>query len=717
MNNGFYNGIEELFDSIILFLNKFNKSKILQEEFYAIFKSTVYGNIIQNFFLNLTEENMSEHDISSEEVDNFKSNFSNVLKDVESSLSASNSKIDDKYYKSVIKNIKDKFPDFYNFFEEFEDELGIKELDNYLLEKKQIMKNTGKDESDIEIGIQTRMLEEDIQNSDGLTPNFNLSEDFSSKIVDELMEKTMKLTEWNIWHSHSSFFIEDNYELEDVAYNLVKSDLCPLVFSQDLKVLWKEEGEVKEEYIEILDYERFQVKVPKISNEYLLEGLWEFLKMSHAESNLLKAKYLNSFSFIRCFMNPCRFKSGQRPVILYPQIKLYNNGTFNISLRQISPTFEYPVESFIENEVNIFTNKIDEMEMAPEIMKLSNRFYFHEYSFKFKLYNLFKKNAIFENMDKAIEENTQHVKEGSFSFYFTKAIQEKYEFDDLFQYFRFALLYVINTNKKGKFSFFSKLNYNFGYYWILRPCVYITDFLNQPYRSIKIPEDFGIHLGKIMARKTQPFYMDFTKFLGKNLREFEDYCLYMNNALTLWVFSKSGVDYNKKNDPNMSLIYEKQVQVECIDHLNISLKRMSEISSNFYLSYESVLNNQIKQDNLEEFFMEDISNFGEINNIFEYASNELNWDKLRELIKNKLVTRSQYSITKRDEFYKRLAILVTIIFGFAGASTFFANLIPYFKSCLGFMLKNQNIILSALTISLIILFIRWRTKSIEFRVK
>lgn len=720
MNNDFYNGIEKIFKSIIDFLSKFNKSELLQESCYILFESNVYANIIKNIFLNLTDENTFELDISKEEVENFKLEFKYALDEVEKSLSMDEPKIDSKYYKNFKQNVKDKFPVFTDFINKLEVEWDIDKLDKFMAEKREILAKTGKDDSDIETVIQTKLLEDNIGKSNKfLASDISIPKEFASNFTKDLFKNTMKIKEWNIWHSYSTFFIEDNYELEDIAYKFVESDLCPLVFSQDLKVWWKEDDHVKEATIEILDYtdHGFNFKLPKISNKYLLEGLGQYLKMWHAESNLLNAKYRSSFSFIRGFMNPCRFKSGPRPVILYPQIKLYDNGTISIFFRQLSPDFEYPVESFIEHEVNLFRNEIDEMETAPEIMKLSNRFSFYERSFKFKLYYSFKLKAIFKAMDKSIEKHTQHVKEGDFSFYFTKVIQEKYEFSDIYEYFRSAILYVINTNEKGKFSFFSKLKYNFGNYWTSRPSIYITDFINQPYRSIQIHKDFGIHLGKIMARKAYPFYMDFTKFLGKNLREFEDYCLYMNNALTLWVFSKSGVNYNKKKDPNLSLVYEKQVQVECIDHLNISLKRMSEISSNLSLSYESVLNSQLNQDNLEEFFMEDISSFGEINKIFRHASGELNWNNIRELIKNKLMTRSQYSITKRDEFYKKLAILVAIIFGFAGGSTFFANLIQYFGLNLDIILKNQNLIILVLIFIIIALFVRYLIKSIKFKEK
>lgn len=682
MNKEFYNGIEKLFNSITDFLSKFNKSEFLQESFYTLFEVNIYSNLIKNIFSNLTEENMVEHNISQELVENFKSEFKNVLNEVQNALSEQRiadeklsygSKIDSTYYKNFIKDLKNKFPVFSDFIDNFELEIDLEELNSYLVDKKKIIDNIGKNEDDIEVILATRMIEEDVKNSGRLSGDLkNIPKDLSSKLVEEFFEKTMYITEWNIWHSYSTFFIEEIYQLEDIAYKLVKSDLCPLVFMQDLKIWWKEEGEVKNHKLEIMEYSPsgFNFKIPNISNRYILECLNQFLIMWHAESGLLNEKYRNSFKYIRGAMNPCRFKSGQRPVLLYPQIKLYNNGMINLLFRQISPVFNYPVESFIEHEVNLFKNEITEMETAPEIMKFSGRLQIHDYPIKLRL---LKKNKILNVMDRSIEKNTEYTDEGDFSFYYTKIIKNKddiFNLDDLYEWFTSAITYVINSNKKGKIPTFSKLKYNLGNYWTLRPSIFITDFKNQPYRSSKIHEDFKTHLGKIMARKSHPFYMDFSNFLGKNLRESEDYCLYMNRGLTLWVFSKSGVDYDKNKDPNLSLTYEKQVQVECIDHLNISLKRMSETSSNLSLSYESVLINQLSQNDLDEFFMDDISHFGEINNVLRYASQKLNWDNLRKLIKTKIEVRSQFFNVKRDERYKNMAYLTTLIFGFIGVPTF-----------------------------------------------
>ncbi len=586
MNNEFYEEFEKLFINLLNFLNKYNQSEILQNTLYDYFKSLIYANLINNIFSNLTEENMEEYGISKEEVEKFQVDFKKTKDRIKDAISNDKLKeINAEYYKNFKQIIEEECPTISEFINKLELEWGIDKLDKYLKEKKQQISETGiEDTSDIEIVFATKILEEDFQKEDFLNSPLSSSEDIASKFSEDYFKKSMKIKQWNIWYSYSTFFLEDDYDLEKVAYKLVELDLCPLVLSQDLKIWWKEDEEVKQTTIDFskFDIHGFKANFPKISDGYILEGLNQFLIMWHAEANLLDEKYRSSFEYIRGFMNPCKLKSGERPILMYPYLKLYNNGTVNLTFRQISPEFEYLIDSFIEHEVNLFKSYFEEMETSPDIMKLSGRYsvYTGQVPLSLNLYR--KRSLIFKEMDRDIEKNTRFVKEGDFSFYYTNTIPDKNKkrtLDDLYGFFTSALAFAMNTNKKGEIPFSDGLKYNFGNYWTVRPSIYIIDFINQPYTAANISKNFSNQLGKIMARSYMPFYMDFSKFLGKNLREFDDYCLYMNKAITLWVFSKSGIrNFSKKEDPNLSFLYEKQVQVELIDHLNISLKRLFETS-------------------------------------------------------------------------------------------------------------------------------------------
>lgn len=674
MDNKLYDELDKLFESVLSFLNHYKRSEILQDEMYDIFQTNVYANIVNNIFLNLTDENIAEFEISDKDVEKFKLEFHQYLTETKEVLSFENSslKIDSEYYNNFKSKIEEAYSEFFKLIEKFELEFNLSRLNEYLNEKKQLLKDTGiLEENDVKLDMATKILESNFKDN-GFSGDINLSEDFSSKFAEEYLDKSMKINEWSIWHSYSTFLLEDSYSLEEIAYKLVETGLCPLVFSQDLKIWWKEDNKVNVTILEVLErnISGVIVKWPEISDNYINEGLKQFLLMYNAESNLLNTKYRDSFDYIRCFMNACELKSGLRPIMLYPQIKIYNTGSINLTFRQISPDFEYPIDSFIMHEVNLFRNEFDKVALPMEIMKLSGRYSLHFYPLAFKLHDKIKGNPVLKKLDYLIDQDTKLEQHGDFSFYLTQIVQnnEKYYLEDIIEQFMFALSYAINT-KKGEISLFSKLKYNLGDYFILRPSIYITKFKDQPDNSSQITEKFGRQIGKIMARTIKPFYMDFSKFLGENLREFDDYCLYMNKGITLFIFSSLG-SKSLEEDINLSMLYEKQVQIESIDHLNISLKRLSKISSNVNLSYESVIFDQIKQISLEEFFIEEISNYGEINKIFSYASNEFNWDSIRELIDKKLKMRSEYSNVKNNESYIKIGIALTTLFGLISVPSF-----------------------------------------------
>jgi len=112
--------------------------------------------------------------------------------------------------------------------------------------------------------------------------------------------------------------------------------------------------------------------------------------------------------------------------------------------------------------------------------------------------------------------------------------------------------------------------------------------------------------------------------------------------------SKKGLEQLQDDDPNRhSIILEKQVQVESIEHLYMSHERLFEISSMLTVPYKSVLKDQLRLLDLESIVTDKMSKFGEISEIIKYADEELKWSRLRNLIEKKLEIRSEYSNEER----------------------------------------------------------------------
>jgi len=259
-----------------------------------------------------------------------------------------------------------------------------------------------------------------------------------------------------------------------------------------------------------------------------------------------------------------------------------------------------------------------------------------------------------------------------------------------------------------------------GNFWTLRPSIYILEFDDQPYLSSEILENFTDQLGKIMARASDIRYSGFSEFLGDNLRNlmYTDYTLHLSEALTLWTVSKRGLTFTELDPNRGNIIYEKQIQGEAIDHLYMSHRRLLEKSSILTIPYETILLDQLELMNLEDVVTEagKISNYSEINEIIKFSNQEFKWNKLREAIEKRLKLRSEYSGEKRNEFFRNISYLLTIIFGLGGVTIFSEKILwPMWKHYglplpVSKELQLPFLFLIIITITIFILYlIIWRT--------
>jgi len=597
MKDKYYEDFDLVFSSISQLLNKFCKSKILNNYFSDAFESFIYANLINNFFSNLNNENIEEYKLSDEEITNIKNEFEDLQKISKKALSLSlEKKIDERCYNSFKNKIQIKFPNFIGIIEGIEELIDINDLNKYLKNKKDEMESLGKTDCDAQYSIFTKAIEEYVKKNKSF-PDLDdpklieilSKKEFLDKIAKETLDEfsKMKLKDWDIWHSNSSYYIKELQNPELIAMELIKMDICPLVFSSNTEFWYKENNHVKKSKLEIkhLDMNQFSYKASESPIGYPRELLKQATEMWYHEWKLFNENYRGTYPYLRCFFNACYLKKGPRTIALYPQIKIYANGVYNLLFREIAPTdYTYYLEPFIENEVNLPKLLLDSIEIPPEIIKykglakyesaLSNK----PIHLKMKEI-IFKKhkNILIKNMEILFEKKTKNIQSGDFSF---KVIPFKSKsdlyLDNLCRIIISAFTYTLNQ----------KNNYYLGSFWTLRPSVYILDFINQPSTSSEIIEEFGDQLGKIMSRVSTIQANEFRSFLGKNLREnFEDYTLHINEALTLWTISKKGL-VPTKNDPNRgNIIYEKQVQVEAIDHLYLSHRRLFEKASLFSISY------------------------------------------------------------------------------------------------------------------------------------
>ena len=398
----------------------------------------------------------------------------------------------------------------------------------------------------------------------------------------------------------------------------------------DCSIMWKEGEKLKEGQIFNLNYSEILALLNKLP-KYAAEGIHQFYLMWKSEERILKDLHFD-FPYIKCFLSPfvVTFTSGHRK-ILYPQLTIYDTGVLNLTFRIISPEGDnYELNSFIYNEINSNNLKIKEVKFPYEILK-----------------NL----KYFEIDD--LEKNKETIKFEPFKHDFVKL----YDFENLLDLTQF-LISVISFQISKKFR---KVDY-LSNYWLYSQSIYLLDYKNQPYHKEDIIDNFREYLIQILYRLSFLFDVNFSKELPKDLREINQYCLFIIKGMSLWVSSKDELEKFKDDINNQRKVYEKQVLVEAINHFNLLANKLYEISYYNTESYDDAIKLQKQLINLQRLFNTSyLSNFGEITHILNYCYEELEWGELIKLSNELLDIEKNHQNNRRSDNIQYSVILIAIV--------------------------------------------------------
>jgi len=167
MTEKFYAELDELFSQFVEMLNEYDKSEILQNYFFELFESFFYATFIDNFFSNLTPENLEEYGLSIDMRENIKNKYEDVQKDVDSIIHVKDEKkvkkIDVEYYNNFKARLQSDFPKILNLIAQLEKEIDINRSKKYLKEKKEEIKKSGRTDRDLHSKIMTAIIAANIK--------------------------------------------------------------------------------------------------------------------------------------------------------------------------------------------------------------------------------------------------------------------------------------------------------------------------------------------------------------------------------------------------------------------------------------------------------------------------------------------------------------------------------------------------------------------------
>lgn len=633
-SNELFNEIKSISEKLKEIFNPIQESEIISNFYICILEDQLYRNILANFFNNLTEENIKDCNLLASDIKIIKKDFKKIQKDI--NISAEN--IDEviftkSYYYSSKREILAKYPTLEKIFNEIEKVLDLYSIEDFIKKQKLVY---SKDKNDYRTILNTLILEdliknkhfEDISqlNQKDLTELIDIKE-----LSDRLLEKSMQITKWEIWKTYSTYTNRtfNIGELKKLSEILVKNNIVTSIFSSDGSVIWKDEEKVKKD--KIFDWNSssknlgFLKKLP----DYAAEGIFQFYIMWNREERILKNMHFD-YPYIKGFLSPINVTfTTEHKKLLYPQLTIYNTGILNLTFRIMSPDmFDYELNSFIYNEINSSNLKIEYIEIPYELLE-----------------NL----KDFEMGD--LEKNRITAELGSFEHSFVKLEN----FENLMNLNQF-LISVISFHISKKFR---KIDY-YNNYWLYSQSIYLLDYKNQPYHKEDIIENFNEYLIQILYRLPFLFDVNFSKELPKDLREINLYCLFIIQGMFLWVSSKDELEKFKEDINNENKVYEKQILVEAINHFNLLVNKLYEISSN-NKSYDDAIRLQKDLIYFQRLFKTSyLSNFGEINHILNYCYEELEWEELIKLSNELLDIEKNHQIKRKNENLQYLVIFIAI---------------------------------------------------------
>lgn len=634
-------GSNELFDAIKSIskrlkdiLNPIQESTIIFEFYISLLEDLVYRNILENFFNNLTDENIKDCDLLPSDIEIIKKDFKKIQNDIKISAEDIDEVIFTKsYYSSSKRDILAKYPALEKIFNEIEEIVVLDSIEEYI--KNQKLEYV-EDCHDYRIILNTLILENLIKNKHFKEISQLNQEDLSElidmdELSDKLLEKSMQITKWEIWKTYSTYTNRTfNYsELKEISEILVKNNLVTSILMSDCSIIWKDGKKVKEDQIFDFNYSQILALLNKLPG-YAAEGIHQFYLMWKSEERILKDLHYD-FPYIKCFLSPIMVTfTPDHTKILYPQLTIYDTGILNLTFRIISPDkYNYEINNFIYNEINSNNLKIKEVKFPYEILE----------------------NLKYLEIDE-LEKNKETIKLEPFEHDFVKL----YDFENLLDLTQF-LIQVISFQISKKFR---KIDY-YNNYWLYSQSIYLLDYKNQPYHKEEILDNFREYLIQIMYRLPFLFDVNFSKELPKDLREINQYCLFIIKGMSLWVSSKDELEKFKDDINNQSKVYEKQVLVEAINHFNLLANKLYEISYHNG-NYDEAIKLQKELINFQRLFKTTyVSNFGEINHILNYCYEELEWGELITLSNELLDIEKNHQNNRRSDNIQYSVILLAIV--------------------------------------------------------
>jgi hypothetical protein len=490
----------------------------------------------------------------------------------------------------------------------------------------------------------------------------------------------MQLREWNVWHCYSTYFLDELGDVQVIADRLMRTGAPTFVMSSD-GLCWGrgKEGGIEEFHLRPVRERPTRsttVHMPSSLSAYALESALQSSWMYNAESYSLEAPF-DQQRYIRAFLPMCQLryehpatKNGPArtlEVLVYPQLKLYEDGVLLTELRVLGGAAPYTMDEFIAEGVNLFELGAQAFQVPPALF----REYVRSTLSSTRNPILFRVSSVpyFRRLDRWLTENAVVDSAGAFEFELVGVEEfalDQWESDwGRWKGPRLLSRMIEQTVCGATRSVFGN-SLRIGTSWRGRPSVYLLEFEGQPYDSRALDQNVRDELAKLMLRAPGlAGKIDASEILGPDLRYFGDYSVFMNEVLTLWVFGRKALteESRAKNWPD--LVYEHQVVVEWIEHRFAAHQQLRDVSALDHRSIADVATRAARLSRLEQ-AVSRASRYGEIKDLLSRADQCLKLDATRQEVRANLERKSMVIAEQREVHAQRLGWLLSVLLGVVG---------------------------------------------------
>ena len=190
-SNDLFDAIKSIAKRLKDILYPIQESTIIFEFYISLLEDLVYRNILENFFNNLTDENIKDCDLLPSDIEIIKKDFKKIQNDIKISAEDIDEVIFTKsYYSSSKRDILAKYPALEKIFNEIEEIVVLDSIEEYI--KNQKLEYV-EDCHDYRIILNTLILENLIKNKHFKEISQLNQEDLSELIdMDELSDKLLE---------------------------------------------------------------------------------------------------------------------------------------------------------------------------------------------------------------------------------------------------------------------------------------------------------------------------------------------------------------------------------------------------------------------------------------------------------------------------------------------------------------------------------------------